>query len=77
MNRNQLLITLEFLGVLHIHIFQIKKGRSWMTREKNVFFLVLVISQKLISFTIQTLRKYLLVETLFFMKIKSGNGAKM
>ena len=77
MNRNQLLITLEFLGVLHIHIFQIKKGRSWMTREKNVFFLVLVISQKLISFTIQTLRKYLLVETLFFMKIKSKNGAKM
>ena len=77
MNRNQLLITSEFLGVLHIHIFQIKKGRSWMTREKNVFFLVLVISQKLISFTIQTLRKYLLVETLFFMKIKSGNGAKM
>ena len=75
MNQNQLLITSEFLGVLHIRIFQIKKGRSWMTREKNVFFLVLVISQKLISFTIQTLRKYLSVETLFFMKIKSWNGA--
>ena len=48
-----------------------------MTRERNAFFLVLVINQKLISFTILSLRKLLLVMMSFFMKIKSGHGMRI
>ena len=48
-----------------------------MIRENNAFFLVLVINQKLISYTILAPRKSLSVEMLFLMKRSSGHGTMM
>lgn len=46
-------------------------------RRKNYFSLLFVINQKLISFTIPSLRKLLLVVMSFFMKKGSGHGTTM
>jgi len=46
-----------------------------MIKEKNAFFLVLMIIQKLITYIILAPRKLLLVMMLFFMKLNSGYRA--
>ena len=51
-------------------MFLMKKEESYMTKVKNVFFLVLVIIQKLINCIILLPRKLSLVVTLFFTKEK-------
>jgi hypothetical protein len=58
-------------------IFQFKTENSFMTKEKNVFFLVTVIIQKLINYIIPSPRNLLLVEMLFFTKLNFEHGAMM
>jgi len=48
-----------------------------MTREKNTFFLVLVIVQKLINYIIIALRKLLLFVMLVFMNLNLGHETMM
>ena len=53
--------------------FRIKRGNKLMTRERNVFFLVLVIIQKLINYIIIAQRKLFLFMMLVFMKLNLGH----
>ena len=48
-----------------------------MTREKYAFVLVLMISQRLISYIILAQRKSLLVMILFFIKNELGLGTRV
>lgn len=65
------------MGALPIPKFQIKRGNKLMTREKNTFFLVLVIVQKLINYIIIALRKLLLFVMLVFMNLNLGHETMM
>jgi hypothetical protein len=58
-------------------IFQFKTENSFVTKEKNVFFLVIVIIQKLINYIIPSPRNLLLVKMLFFTKLNFEHGAMM
>ena len=57
--------------------FRIKRGNKLMTRERNVFFLVLVIIQKLINYIIIAQRKLFLFMMLVFMKLNLGHETMM
>jgi hypothetical protein len=65
-----------FRCLVYAHI-PIQNRKSFMTKEKNVFFLVIVIIQKLINYIILSPRNLLLVEMLFFTKLNFEHGAMM
>ena len=68
---------LMIYGALSMPIFYIKRWKNLMTSEKNIFFLILVITQKVVNYIILALRKLLLVVMLFFMKLNFRHGVMM
>lgn len=74
METNLQLIISEFLGVLFMPMFRIQREENWMTKEKNAFFLVLVISQKPTNYIILSPRRLLSVVMSYLMKKISGHG---
>jgi hypothetical protein len=64
---------LRIFGCIVYAYIPIERGKNLMINEKNMFFLVFVIIQKLIKYIILTPLNLLLVKILFFIKFNFGH----